>query len=256
MEGMNRSYVIAVLGGKGGVGKSTISTNLAISFLLDTKRPVLLIDADPDTCGDQGIILGLKSRRTVSDVAKFTSKITPAILKEFLASHSTGLSYIPFVDKISEYASVSPVDVKRVLEAAMENFNYTVVDCGSRLTDQVVAILETATIILVVTNPEILVLKHSKRLIDDLNGMLFHPDIIKVIVNKYDPSSPITPEIVQANLGIKILGAVNDDAETCMSSLTKGKPAIISAPKSLVARNIYHIARVLQERGILDSIRS
>ena len=254
MENINRSYLIAVLGGKGGVGKSLFSTNLAISFLLDTKRPVLLVDADPDTCGDQGIILGLKAKRTVADVAKFTGKITPAILKEFLASHSTGLSYIPFVDKMSDYNSITPNDVKRVFEGAMENFNYTIVDCGSRLTEQVVSVLEMSTIILVVTNPEILVLKHSKRLIDELNGMLFHPDIIKVVINKYDPSSPITPEIVQANLGVKILGAINEDAETCMNSITKGKPAIISAPKSLVARNIYHIARVLQERGILDSL--
>ncbi|MCX6113115.1 MAG: ATPase, T2SS/T4P/T4SS family, partial [Proteobacteria bacterium] len=137
---------------------------------------------------------------------------------------------------------------------AADNFNYTVMDCGSRLTEQIIAILEMATIIIIVTNPEILVLKHTKRLIDDLNGMLFHPDIIKVIINKYNPSSPITPDIVQANLGVKILGAVNEDTETCMNSITKGKPAIISAPKSLVARNIYHIARVLQERGILDSM--
>lgn len=254
MEGLNRSYLIAVLGGKGGVGKSIISTNLAMSFLLDTKRPVLLIDADPDTCGDQGIILGLKPKRTVADISKFTGRITSAILKEFVATHSTGLSYLPFVEKISEYGTITTGDVKRVLDGTMDNFNYTIVDCGSRLTEQVVSILEMSTIIIVVTNPEILVLKHSKRLIDDLNGMLFHPDIIKVIINKYNPSSPITPDIVQANLGVKILGAVNEDTETCMTSITKGKPAIISAPKSLVARNIYHIARVLQERGILDSL--
>ncbi|MCX6112051.1 MAG: P-loop NTPase, partial [Proteobacteria bacterium] len=116
MEGINRSYLIAVLGGKGGVGKSLISTNLARSFLRDTKRPVLLIDADPDTCGDQGIMLGLKSKRTIADVSKFTGKITPAILKEFIATHSTGISYIPFVDKISEYSSITPGDIKRILE--------------------------------------------------------------------------------------------------------------------------------------------
>ena len=254
MEGMGNSYLIAVLGGKGGVGNSLVCSNLAISFLLDTKRPVLLIDADPDTCGDQGVILGLKAKRTIADVSKFTGRITPAILKEFLALHSTGLSYIPFVEKTSDYSSITPNDVKRVLEGATENFNYTVVDCGSRLNEQIVSVLEMATIIIVVTNPEILVLKHTKRLIDELNGMLFHPDIIKVIINKYSPSSPITPEIVQANLGVKILGAVNEDVETSMNSMTKGRPAIISAPKSLVARNIYHIARVLQERGILDSM--
>lgn len=254
MEGLNRSYLVAVLGGKGGVGKSIVSTNLAISFLLDTKRPVLLIDADPDTCGDQSIMLGLKPKRTVADVSRFAGKISPAILKEFLANHVTGISYIPFVDKISDYVSISPNDVRRVIEGAMESFNYTVVDCGSRLTEQVISVLEMATIIVIVTNPEVLVLRHTKRIVDDLNGMLFHPDIIKVIINKYDPASPITPEIVQANLGVKILGAVNEDSETCSNSLTKGKPAIISAPKSLVARNIYHVARVLQERGILDSV--
>ncbi|HOW16713.1 MAG TPA: AAA family ATPase, partial [bacterium] len=60
-EGVNRSYLIAVVGGKGGVGKSLISSNLALSFALDTKKPVLLVDADPDTYKNNNIILNIKS---------------------------------------------------------------------------------------------------------------------------------------------------------------------------------------------------
>ncbi|MBN1114001.1 MAG: P-loop NTPase, partial [Oligoflexia bacterium] len=52
MEGLFKSYLISVLGGKGGVGKSLVSSNLALSFLLDSKRPTLLMDADPDSYSD------------------------------------------------------------------------------------------------------------------------------------------------------------------------------------------------------------
>jgi len=250
----NRTYLIAVLGGKSGVGKSVFSTNLALSFLLDTKRPVLLLDADSDTCGDNGMILGIKPQRSILDVTKFTGRVTQAMLKEFLASHSSGLSLLPIVQKISDYSTIAPNDIKRALEAALSFFPFTVADCGSRLTPQTLAILEQATIILIVTNPEILVLKHSKQMVDQLNSLLFPPEVLKIIINKYDPSNQITPQIVQSNLGIPILGAVQDDPETSNGSITKGKPAILLSPKSLMSKNIYQIARVLQERGILDSL--
>jgi len=254
MPTQNKTYLIAVLGGKGGVGKSVFSTNLALSFLLDTKRPVLLIDADPDTCGDDGMILGIKPQRSIADVTKFTGRVTQAMLKEFLSSHSSGLSVLPVAQKMSDYSSVGGTDVKRVLDAALSFFPFTVADCGSRLTPQTLSILEQATIILILTNPEILVLKHTKRLIDELNGLMFPPEVLKIVINKYDPSNQITPQIVQSNLNIPILGAVQDDADTSHNAITKGKPAILLAPKSLLSKNIYQIARVLQERGILDSL--
>jgi len=250
----NKTYVISVIGGKSGIGKSFISVNLALSFLLDSKRPVLLIDADPDTCGDAGMILGVKAKRSVVDITKFSGRVTPNVLKEFLTQHASGVSLLPFVDKIKDYNSIGVGDVRRMLEGAMSAFSFTVVDCGSKLNDNVLAILEVSTIILLITNPEILVLKHSRRLVEDLNGLMFPSEVIKAIINKHDPSSPITPQIVQSNVGVQIIGAVHEDHETCMNSITKGKPAILSAPKSMVARNIYQIARMLIERGMLDSL--
>lgn len=254
MTALNRTYLVSVLGGKGGSGSSFISANLALSFLLDTKRPVLLLDADADNCGDAGMILGVKSKKSVLDIAKFSGKVTPTMLKEFLTPHSSGISLLQFVEKQSDYNSIAVNDVRRTLDGAISTFQFTVVDCGTRLTDQVLAVLEMSTIILIVTNPEILVLKHTRHLIDELNGLMFPSEVMKVIINKYDPSSPINLQIVQSNLGVQILGAVHEDSETCMNSITKGKPAILSAPKSMVARNIYQIARILQERGILDSL--
>ncbi len=253
-DNSGKSYLVAVIGGKGGVGKSLVACNLALSFLLDTKKQVLLVDADPDDCGDDGVILGIKPKRSLYDVTKVSGRVTPQILKEFLTNHPSGISVLPFVEKISDYPSVGSVDVRRVMDAALSNFTYTVVDCGSRLTEQVLAVLEMSTIILMVTNPDIIVLKHTKKLVEDLNGLMFQPDVMRVIINKYNPASPINPQIIQSNLGVQVLGAVHEDTDTCITSVTKGKPVIFSAPKSLVARNIFQIARVLQERGVLDSV--
>lgn len=254
MSPSNKTFLIAVLGGKGGVGKSVFSTNLALSFLLDTKRPVLLLDADPDTCGDDGMILGIKPQRTVFDVSKFSGRVTQSMLKEFLSAHASGLSLIPMVNKISDYESVNPADIKRVLDSALSYFPFTVADCGSRLTEQNLAILEHATIIMIVTSPDILVLKSTKRLVDELNGLLFPPEVLKVIINKYETGGPISPQIIQSNLNTPILGAVQYDPETSSNSINKGKPLILLSPKSLISKNIYQIARVLQERGTLDSL--
>ena len=55
---MAQSHIIAVVGGKGGVGKSTFAANYAIASAIDTKQRVLLVDLDPKACGDLGMILG------------------------------------------------------------------------------------------------------------------------------------------------------------------------------------------------------
>jgi pilus assembly protein CpaF len=253
---MANNYLISVLGGKGGVGKSIFSTNLALSFLLDSKKNTIILDADPDSYGDLSLMLGLKTKRYFTDAIGVSGKMNQNMLREFVSSHQSGLSYSQFFENQDDYEQLGVDTMHNIIDSITNFFPFTVVDCGNRLTPQVVSILEKSTVILVVTNPELIVLKHTKNLLEKVSNLMFHPEMVKVILNKYDPGSPITPQIVQTNLSVKILGAIHDDVEACVNSLTKGKPAIISEPKSLLARNTYQIARVLQERGILESLRN
>jgi len=254
IEPARRSYIVSVVGGKGGVGKSLVSTNLAFSFLLDTRQPTILVDADPDSYDDIGLMLGLRPTRSVIDSVKISGKIAPQLLREMAVKHQAGLAYLPMVINSADYATIESKDIDRIIDPMLASYNYIVVDCGNRFTEQNLTFLKHSTIILVVTNPDVLVLKHTKKMVETLQSMLFSLDTIKAIINRYDPSSPITPQIVQANIGIQILGAVHEDSETCNVSISKGKPALISAPKSIVARNIYQIERAMQERGILDNL--
>src|SRR5690606_5452085 len=88
------SSLIAVLGGKGGVGKSVFAANLAHAFIKEMKAKTLLIDCDPKSCGDQNFITGIRPNKTVMDLATFSGAITQQSVGGLVTAHPSGLHYI------------------------------------------------------------------------------------------------------------------------------------------------------------------
>src|SRR3954469_2113381 len=88
------SNVIAVMGGKGGVGKSVFAANLAHAFIKEMKAKTLLIDCDPKSCGDQNFITGIRPNKTVMDLAGFAGAITASAVAGLVTPHPSGLSFI------------------------------------------------------------------------------------------------------------------------------------------------------------------
>ena len=74
------SHIIAIAGGKGGVGKSVFSANLALAFLMEMRAPTLLVDLDSQSCGDQNVILGIREPKTMQDLCNFNGSLTQATL--------------------------------------------------------------------------------------------------------------------------------------------------------------------------------
>lgn len=249
---MSNSYIISIIGGKGGVGKSLVSANLALSFLLDTKKPVLLIDADPDSYNDLSFILNLKHKGTARETFKFQGSIPASALKDVTSRHSSGLMFLPMVENIKEYDYYES-DVYRFLNA-IKMFPYVIIDCGSRITEHNLPILKASTINLLVTNPEILVVNHTKKMYETMITNLIPSETIKLLINKYEQNNPINNQLIQANIPIEILANIEHDEEASINSISKGKPLILFYPKNLISRNIYQVARTLVEQGILEKL--
>src|SRR6476620_8018350 len=88
-------HIIAVVGGKGGVGKSVFSANLAIAYLQEFKQRPLLVDLDLASLGDQNIILGQNPAKNIVDVTKIQGgAIDPKTLAPFMVNTSVGYSFI------------------------------------------------------------------------------------------------------------------------------------------------------------------
>ena len=82
--------LIAVLGGKGGVGKSVFAANFTAALAIELRAPTLLIDCDSKSVGDQNIITGLKPLKTLRELANSTQSLNSTPLQQIVTPHPGG----------------------------------------------------------------------------------------------------------------------------------------------------------------------
>lgn len=249
------SHIICVAGGKGGVGKSVFSANLAFAFLMELRVPTLLVDLDSQSCGDQNVILGIREPRTMSDLCSFTGAISPTTLPQVVSQHpGTNLGFVAAVRGRDESLSVGPDLAVKQLEALSNAYKFIIVDCGSSLGNLQLTILEKATALLIVTTPEVLAVNQTMRLMTDLMSASVPGDMMQVVINKASATG-LAPAAIGQTLRRPILGVIPQDDVTAAGSLQRSLPFVVSATKTPLSAAHFEVARKLTG-GILQTLKS
>ena len=150
MSQMRPVQVIAVSGGKGGVGKSNISVNLGIA-LAELRRRVVLLDADLGLA-NVDVLLGLKATHTLADVLAGTHS-----LRDVLVSGPHGLKIVPASSGVQHMASLSPREHAGLINAFNElsdQVDVLVIDTAAGISDTVVSFVRAANEVIIVVCDE------------------------------------------------------------------------------------------------------
>jgi len=237
-------HLIAVVGGKGGVGKSVFAANFAAALMLELKTQVLLIDADAKSCGDQNVILGLRPNKTLAEIALFQGSLSPQSIPQLATMHPSGLAYLPAVRGPEETLKVSTELFMKQLEFFSRHFKFIVADLGNELKDFQMALLSEATAITIITVPEVLVVNQTQRLIQDLLTATFPLDMFQLIINQSNPSG-MSPQTISQGLRLPILGTIPQDDITTLGALQRGMPFVFSQNKAPISAAYHDIVRKL-----------
>ncbi len=247
-------HLIAVMGGKGGVGKSMFAANLAAAFIMEMRAPTLLIDLDSKSCGDQNIITGLRPTKTVADLATFSGALTSQTATQFLAKHPSGLMYLGAVLGPEQTLTASPELLRKQLYPISQNFRYIVVDLGCDLNPLQLAMIEDASSLMIVTTPEVLVVNQTKRLLNDLQSATIPGDLLQVVLNKVTKSG-LDPRAISQSLGKPLIGMIPQDDITAYSSLQRSMPFVLSSGSTPIAAAYHDIVRKLSG-GVLQKLKA
>lgn len=191
-------HIVAVVGGKGGVGKSIFAANLAIAHLQEFKQRPLIVDLDLNSLGDQNIILGQNPQKNIVDVTKMPGgPIDPKTLAPFMVNAPTGYSYIAAPRDAILARDLDLEGLGRFLKAITNVFGLTVVDCGSGMEPWALKTFEFATAIFVVTTADVIVINQTKRVLTKIQELLFPPEMVQIVVNRYSQANIINPQIIQ-----------------------------------------------------------
>jgi flagellar biosynthesis protein FlhG len=142
--------VIAVTSGKGGVGKSNVVINLAISLSRRGKR-VLIIDADLGV-GNIDVLLGISATHTLDHV--FTGEVT---ISDIILDGPGGIKLIPAGSGVQEYTNLSAVDRIRLMDEfdqLEEHFDIVLIDTAAGISENVTYFITAAQEVVVVASPE------------------------------------------------------------------------------------------------------
>lgn len=247
-------HVIAVIGGKGGVGKSLVAANLAFAFAAENRQKTLLLDFDQKACGDQNLITGIRSKKHLKDLADHNGAIDPKSINLFIGQHKAGVHYVGMPTEPSMAQDINADALGKTLKAVTNIYSTTVIDVGSELNELSLKAMEYATMIMMVVTPDLLAVNQTKRVFSELTTMLFPKEMIFVVMNQFQKGHPVTKDTVGRQIGRPVFSIIPRDDQGCLRALNASAPLMTIAKNSPFSQGVLEIVRQIKGKNILGSL--
>ncbi|MFA9463818.1 MAG: MinD/ParA family protein [Velocimicrobium sp.] len=250
--------VITVTSGKGGVGKSSISVNLAIQLRKLGKR-VVIMDADFGLANIE-VMLGIRPQYNLADLI-FKGKS----LKEIITSGPEGIGFISGGSGIQELTNLSKEQIIKLSQSLYELDQYVdvvIIDTGAGIADSVLEFVAASNEVLLVVTPEPTSITDAYALLKTLNkkaDFLAENTIIKIIANRvataiegkeiFDKLSVVVNKFL--NIRIEFLGTIPQD-NSISKAVIQQNPVTLSYPNAPSSIAITEIAQMLNSNTIVQ----
>ncbi|HFD92031.1 MAG TPA: MinD/ParA family protein [Gammaproteobacteria bacterium] len=239
--------VIAITSGKGGVGKTNVTSNLAIELAARGAR-VCIFDADT-SLANINVLMGLTPQYTIEDLLSGDKTIDDIIL-----DGPKGIKIVPAASGIAECVDLDAHQQQALVSALAElekRFDYILIDTAAGIGNDVLSFIKSAQSAIVVISPEPTSLTDAFALIRVLKRQRYEQPIYVLVnmVMNYTNSMDVFNRFeaaTQKYLHVKVhyLGYIPDDANI-KESVASQTPVTLRNPDSLASRCFGTLAEVL-----------
>jgi pilus assembly protein CpaE len=234
--------IIAVISPKGGVGKTTVATNIAVGLGKIAPMGVVIVDLDLQF-GDVASGLMLEPEHTITDAVVGAASQDSMVLKTYLTVHPAGIYALCAPKNPVEMDRISGENVSHLLSQLRQEFQYVVVDTAPGLGEHVLATLELASDAVWICGmdvPSIRGLRTGNQILSELNLL---PEGRHVVLNMADRRSGLTLQDVEATIGAPV-DVVLPRSKSLPFSTNKGVPVLQDGSRDSAAKGL----RLLVER--------
>ncbi|NMD70121.1 AAA family ATPase [Bacillus sp. DNRA2] len=238
--------IIVFLSTKGGVGKTTLSVNAATA-LAKKNLAVAVIDLDLQF-GDVPLLFDKEPKATIYDWVKESLDEKDGEVEPYMVKHQSGVEFIA-APPLPEFAELISGDhVARLIEELKKRYDIIIIDTPPSLVETNLVALDYADDILLITSFDLPALKNGKLALDTM-ALLGFTDKIKIVLNRDAEMKGMNLGSIENVLGKQIFARIPSDYMTVISSINKGVPFVISAPRTQVAKTTMKFAESLVSPG-------
>lgn len=240
LRGSPKGRLITVFSAKGGVGKTTVSTNLAAALADGGRKNVCIVDLDL-AFGDVSIVMQLFPVHTIADAVGIDRKLDPAAVESLLTDHSPGLKALAAPVQPEAKDRINGEMVGQILRVLKDQYDFVVVDTPPAFDEVVLQSFDESDLLLLVGTLDVPALK-SLKITSETLGLLNHPrDKWRLVLNRADMKVGLTPAEVEKTLDLPIHCAIPQSNDV-PASINQGRPIVLDSPRHAVSQAIRKLA--------------
>ncbi|GAB4083006.1 AAA family ATPase [Modestobacter muralis] len=228
--------VITVASPKGGVGKTTIATNLAIGLTSSAPQSTVLVDLDVQF-GDVASALGLVPEYSLPDAVQGPAGQDTMVLKTFLTQHPSGLYAVCGSESPAAGDTVTAADVSRLLAQLAREFRYVVVDTAPGLSEQTLAALDRSSDVVMLSSMDVPGVRGLRKELDVLRELCMIPAGRHVVMNFADPKGGLSVRDVETTIGTGV-DVVLPRSSAVPASTNQGVPLLESGRRDPMTKEL------------------
>jgi pilus assembly protein CpaE len=241
-----KGKLLAAYSAKGGVGVTTLVTNMAIG-LHSESTPTVLVDTNLQF-GDLSVFLNMQVKTSIVDLALHVDEIDAELLDEVLMRHESGLRVLAAPPRPELADEITSDQVRKILQYLKRRFAYVIVDTSSTMDDTTLAVLDSADLLMTVATPDIPAIKDARLLFDLLTVLDFPVERVVFVLNKMDRRTGITAEAVAENLKCTVDGSIPAEERMVATSINRGEPLLLTDTNRSPAKNILELLGTIKRR--------
>lgn len=239
--------LISFMGSAGGVGTTTLSTNLAVELaeLVGEDRMVVIVDLD-FRFGHVATLLDVHGQHTVADLCATQEDLDPQMIRRALIKHESGVYVLRRPHSFAQAEMITAAHCANVLTSLQEMCEFVVVDGPTRHDPGGLTVLDAADYNFLVLQLLVTSVRNTDRMIQELAVQGFNTERISFLCNRVGrDSAHLEVEQVETILGRKVFAAISDDWKSVSSSINIGQPLKLYNERSRVRQEIMNLARTI-----------
>lgn len=241
--GVLKQQVVTVYSPKGGVGKTTLATNLALAIQTNemVKLKVVLLDFDINF-GNIGAMLRFNPTRTIMDWIPVLDSLDYETVDNLLVTHPTGLKVLLAPVQPTDERFVTAEVAEKVIQALKKFYDIIIIDTGQVLRDSTIVALDEATRILMVSTLDVPALRDIYNIANTFRDLGIDSSKARFVINRFGRNSDLRIDEVSELIPFPLLGKVPDDPQVQLA-INQVEPLVVfkkNSPFSEAIRQIAH----------------
>jgi pilus assembly protein CpaE len=249
--------LVPVTGTCGGVGVTTLVTNLAVELAGLTEKDwpapsngdgsprVAVVDLD-FRYGQVAMFLDAQATYTIADLCDTPERIEPQMIERVVVKHPSGVHVLAHPNEIEQAERISAAQAAGALAALQEHYDFVIVDGPIRFDPTARAVLDMTDKCLMVLQLVVPSVRNADRILSEMGRSGYNLDRIRLVCNRFGREAGyLEPADVEATLNRKLDWSLPDDWKTSSTAVNVGTPLSEWAPKSKLRAAYRQIALAL-----------